>query len=139
RINLALVTEIIRALNTHQDTDLLAIARGGGENLNIFDHTELAAAAISIKPIFLTALGHSADEPLLQKVADKALITPTALGQYFHDLYSKTIEDLNGSKAKLIGDLSNQIDLNYQQKIQELNDRLAKIRRTNEILGLALS
>jgi exodeoxyribonuclease VII large subunit len=132
RINLALATEIIRALKTHQDADILAIARGGGENLNIFDNTELAEAAISIKPIFLTALGHSADEPLLQKVADKALITPTALGQYFHDLFNKTIEDLNGSKTKLIGDLSKQIDLNYQQKIQGLQQQLTDTIRTGK-------
>jgi exodeoxyribonuclease VII large subunit len=163
RINLALVTEIIRALKAYQDTDILVIARGGGENMHIFDNPELATFAITIKPIFLTALGHSADEPLLQKVADKALITPTALGQYFHDLYTKTIEDLNGSKAKLIGDLSKQIDLNYQQKIQglqqqlsesirtgkeslqnverqsrALSDRLASSRRVNQILAIAL-
>jgi exodeoxyribonuclease VII large subunit len=163
RINLMLVAEIIRALTTHQDTDVLVLARGGGENMKIFDNADLAAVAITIKPIFLTALGHSADEPLLQKVADKALITPTALGQYFHDLYTKTIEDLNGSKAKLIGDLSKQIDLNYQQKInglqqqlfdairtgketvenlerqsKSLSDRLEKTRRANQFLAIAL-
>jgi exodeoxyribonuclease VII large subunit len=90
-------------------------------------------------------------------------LQPTALGQYFHDLYTKTIEDLNGSKAKLIGDLSKQIDLNYQQKIQglqqhltdtlrtgketlqnierqsrALSDRLEKTRRANQILTVAL-
>jgi exodeoxyribonuclease VII large subunit len=132
RINLASVAEIIRALKTHQDTDVLVLARGGGENMKIFDNAKLAAVAISIKPIFLTALGHSADEPLLQKVADKALITPTALGQYFHDCYIKTIEDLNGSKAKLIGDLSKQIDLTYQQKIQGLQQQLTDAIRTGQ-------
>jgi exodeoxyribonuclease VII large subunit len=130
RINLALVADIIRALKTYHDADILAIARGGGENMNIFDNPDLAAVAMTIKPIFLTALGHSTDEPLLQKVADKALITPTALGQYFHDLYNKTIEDLNGSKTKLIGDLSKQIDLTYQQKIQGLQQQLNDAIRT---------
>jgi exonuclease VII large subunit len=132
RINLASVTEIARALNNYQDTDVLALARGGGENMAIFDSPDLATTAIATKPIFLTALGHSADEPLLQKIADKALITPTALGQYFHDLYDKTIEDINGSKAKLIGDLSKQIDLTYQQKIQGLQQQLSDSIRTGK-------
>ncbi len=145
RINLSQGTDIIRALQTHQETDMLVIARGGGEKMNIFDNPEIAATAISLKPIFLTALGHTADEPLLQKVADKALITPTALGQYFYDLYTKTLEYQQ--------DQSQQIDLaqvtetirtsretvkNLQQQSKELYTRMAKIRHVNQLLGLAI-
>jgi exodeoxyribonuclease VII large subunit len=131
-INFSLVNEIIRALQANQESDILVLARGGGENMNILDNSEIAAAALTLKPIFLTALGHSADEPLLQKVADKALITPTALGQYFHDLYTRTVEDFQGSKAKLIKDLSQQIDLNYQQQIKRLEDRLTETTRSGQ-------
>lgn len=145
RINLSLVTEIIRALQAHHDTDILVIARGGGENMNIFDNPEIAATAITLKPIFLTALGHSADEPLLQKVADKALITPTALGQYFYDLYTHALEYRQGQSPRLdlqqINEtirISRETVKNLQQQSQVLNERMAKIRRTNQLLGLAL-
>jgi exodeoxyribonuclease VII large subunit len=132
RINLSLIAEIARALKAHQETDILVIARGGGENMAIFDSPELASVSLALKPVFLTALGHSADEPLLQKVADKALITPTALGQYFYDLYTRTLEDLQGSNATLIKDLAKEIDLTYQQKIQGLQQQIADTIRTNQ-------
>jgi exodeoxyribonuclease VII large subunit len=79
RINLGNSSEIIRALQTNPDPDIVAIACGGGDHLNIFNQPAITEAAIQLKPIFLTALGHATDEPLLQKVADKAFITPTAL------------------------------------------------------------
>lgn len=129
RINLAQSAEIIRALKSHGDTDILVIARGGGENLQVFDHPALAEIALGLRPIFMTAIGHSADEPLLQKVADKSFITPTALGQYLHDLYNKTIDEFNDSKTKMIGDLTKQIELNYQTRLQDLQTRLVDTAR----------
>lgn len=124
RINLAQPAEISRALKTHTDTDILVIARGGGENLSVFELPALAETAIDIRPIFITAIGHSTDEPLLQKVADKAFITPTALGQYLRDLYNRTIDEFNDSKTKLIGDLTKQIELNYQTRLLDQQTRL---------------
>src|SRR5262249_11747453 len=77
---------IIQALNIAPTTDILAIACGGGEHLNIFNQPAIAEQALTLTPIFITALGHAADEPLLQKVADKAFITPTAMGQYLRQI-----------------------------------------------------
>jgi exodeoxyribonuclease VII large subunit len=130
RINLSQAAEITQALITQQNTDILVIARGGGENMSIFDNPAISEAALRLHCIFITALGHSTDEPLLQKIADKSFITPTALGQYFHDLYNKTLDDLNHSKAKLIADLSKQIELNYQHKLQDLQKQLVETTRT---------
>jgi exonuclease VII large subunit len=156
RINLAQPAEIIRALKGYSDTDILVIARGGGENLSVFDNPTLAETALTIRPIFITAIGHSTDEPLLQKIADKSFITPTALGQYFHDLYNRTTDEFNDSRAKLIGDLTKQIDLNYQTRLQDLQirhqealhateqhihyltSRLAKTGRTKTILSVVI-
>jgi exodeoxyribonuclease VII large subunit len=145
RINLARITEIIQALQAHQDTDILVIARGGGENMNIFDNPEIAATAITLKPIFLTALGHSADEPLLQKVADKALITPTALGQYFYDLYAHALEYPQGQSQQIdlqqVSEtirISKETTKNILEQNQALYARMVKIRRANQLLGLAV-
>ncbi|HVW59670.1 MAG TPA: hypothetical protein VHC48_06540, partial [Puia sp.] len=45
-------------------TDWEIISRGGGENIQLFDNTDIAVAALTLKSIFVTAIGHSNDEPL---------------------------------------------------------------------------
>src|SRR6202012_1443116 len=87
RINLHAETEILQTLRRYNDpaaTDLLVLSRGGGENLEVFNSPVIAAYCLELRPLFLTAIGHKEDTPLVQKMADKAFITPTALGQYLH-------------------------------------------------------
>jgi len=136
RVNLSQPAEIIKALETHDGADILIIARGGGENMAIFDNPAIGETALKLRSIFMTALGHTTDEPLLQKLADKAFITPTALGQYFHELYSKAIDEINGSKAKLIGDLTKQIELSFQARLHDLNTRLSEVTQNGKEAAL---
>jgi exodeoxyribonuclease VII large subunit len=70
--------------------------------------------------------------PLLQKVADKSFITPTELGQYFNQIYNHTIKELQNSKAKLVEDLSKQIDAGYQIQIKSLDEQLERNKILNE-------
>lgn len=124
KVNLTRVPDIIQAMRENDNSDILVVARGGGENIQIFDNPELSQQVLNLKSVFVTAIGHAADEPLLQKLADKHFITPTALGQHFHDLYNRTLDEFNNSKAKLISDLTKQIELNFQTQIQSLSVRL---------------
>lgn len=124
KVNLTRVADIIQAMQDNDETDILVISRGGGENMQIFDSLELSQQVLTLKPVFVTAIGHAVDEPLLQKLADKHFITPTALGQYFYDLYNRTLDEFNNSKAKLISDLTKQIELSFQTHIQDLSSRL---------------
>ncbi len=39
--------------------------------------------ALGLDSYFVTAIGHAQDVPLLEKIADKTFITPTAFAQYF--------------------------------------------------------
>src|SRR6266498_4387034 len=133
RINLSFETEIRNALLSHdKNTDILVVARGGGENMEVFGRTSLAEHALSLTSLFVTAIGHKEDVPLLQKVADKAFITPTALGQYFNDIYNQTIEELQGSKAKLIEDITTQLKSNYEMQLVNLNDKLQSNKELSE-------
>ena len=66
------------------------------------------------------------------KVADKAFITPTALGQYLNDIYNETHEQLQNSKAKLIDDISRQFKANYDKQIQTLSEKLKATEELNE-------
>ncbi len=69
---------------------------------------------------FVTAIGHKEDISLLQKVADKAFITPTALGQHLRELYNNTIEELQNSKAHLVKQVTVQLETNYKKQIENL-------------------
>ncbi len=124
KINLSSADEIIRAFAAYSNSDILVIARGGGENMQIFNTASIAEKALSLPCIFLTAIGHKEDTSLLQKMADKAFITPTALGQYFNEIYNHTIEELQFSKAKLVEDITTQLKGNYEMQLTNLNEKL---------------
>jgi exodeoxyribonuclease VII large subunit len=142
RINLTSEKEIIDALQSHQErSDLLIVSRGGGDKMEIFNKPDIAEAALQLSCHFVTAIGHQQDNTLLQRVADKAFITPTALGQYFNDMYNRTMEEMQNSKAKLVEDITIQLEANYAKQIQNLEEHLkgaeelhAKAAKHTEIL-----
>lgn len=76
------VGEVIAALgklDADPDVDVIIIARGGGDfqNLLVFsDEALLRAAAACATPI-VSAIGHEADRPLLDDIADLRASTPT--------------------------------------------------------------
>jgi exonuclease VII large subunit len=108
------------------------VARGGGENMEVFNKPSLAEHALSLKSFFITAIGHKEDISLLQKVADKAFITPTALGQYFNEIYNQTVEELQGSKARLVEDITAQLKGSYEMQVNSLNEKLQSTKELSE-------
>ena len=133
RINLTSEKEIIESFHYYQKKcDILAIARGGGEHLEIFDRAEIAETALSLSVYFITALGHKENVPLLQKVADKPFITPTALGQYFNEIYNNTVAQLQNSKARLVDDITKQLEGNYKKHIENLQANVLNLEKSNK-------
>jgi exodeoxyribonuclease VII large subunit len=133
RINLSSEAELIRAFQEYgTNTNIIVVARGGGDNMSVFNKPSLAEEALSLKCFFLTAIGHKEDESLLQKVADKAFITPTALGQYFNEIYNRTIEELQNTRAKLVEDITTQLKSNYEMKLTNLNEQLKGHKEVSE-------
>ncbi|MCA9945418.1 MAG: hypothetical protein KC449_18170 [Anaerolineales bacterium] len=102
RVNLLDKWAIINALaQGDKDFDVIAIVRGGGPGLEIFDDVAIAEASLLLKPILVTAIGHAQDDTLLQKLADKQFITPTALGNYLRETAVPTpTSALNTSTSK---------------------------------------
>jgi exodeoxyribonuclease VII large subunit len=134
RISMNSETEIVDALDRFNDTgmtDLLVLSRGGGENLEIFDSPVIAERCLNLEPYFLTAIGHKENTSLVQRVADKAFITPTALGQWLRSIYNDTMAELENSKARLVETITQQLKTGYEKEVQNLNDRI----RTMEELG----
>ena len=73
------VTAALRSLDADPDVDVIIVARGGGDfqNLLVFsDETLVRTAASCVTPI-VSAIGHEADRPLLDEVADLRASTPT--------------------------------------------------------------
>lgn len=134
RINLSSEEEIITTLDrlNNENYGLIAVSRGGGDNLDIFNRFTIAEKAVALTSLFITAIGHKDDNTLLQRVADKAFITPSELGQFLNDAYNHTVEELENSKAKLIESVKKQLTANYQKEIDNLNEKL----RSHEELRL---
>jgi exodeoxyribonuclease VII large subunit len=76
------VTEIMEALtrlDTDPDVDVIVIARGGGsmEDLLPFSDEALVRAVAAVFTPVVSAIGHEANSPLLDHVADVRASTPT--------------------------------------------------------------
>ena len=85
---------------------------------------ELAEYCLTLKPFFVSAIAHKENVPLVEKIADKRFITPTAFGQYLKEIYNNTIEDFEQSKAKLIDDVTKQLKANYEKQLSNLSQQL---------------
>ena len=73
------VTAGIRQLDADPDVDVIIVARGGGDfqNLLVFSDESLVRAAAACETPLISAIGHEADRPLLDEVADLRASTPT--------------------------------------------------------------
>lgn len=81
------VASLIRALNTLDEDDeveVIIIARGGGsleDLLSFSDEGLIRAVARTTTPV-ISAIGHEADSPILDLVADQRASTPTDAAKY---------------------------------------------------------
>ncbi len=134
RISLSAPGEIINTIKLldNQSADLICIARGGGENLDIFENSEICESIINAKTIIASAIGHAQDVSLFEKLADKKFITPTQFGHYLKEIYENTIEEFEQSKAKLVHDITSQLSANYGKQVQNLTEQLIANRELHE-------
>ena len=73
------VAAAIRELDADPEVDVIIVARGGGDFQNLLafsDEALLRTAAACVTPL-VSAIGHEADRPLLDEVADLRASTPT--------------------------------------------------------------
>jgi exodeoxyribonuclease VII large subunit len=127
RIGMTSEGEIIDALERYNDsglTDILVLSRGGGENMEVFESPAVAELCVDLAPLLVTAIGHKENVSLVQRVADKALITPTALGQWLRAIYNDTVAEMEHSKAKLVETVTVSLKANYEKQVQNLEDRI---------------
>jgi len=73
------VMSALAKLDADPDVDVIIVARGGGDfqNLLVFSDEALVRAAAACSTPIVSAIGHEADRPLLDDVADLRASTPT--------------------------------------------------------------
>ncbi|MEQ1735196.1 MAG: exodeoxyribonuclease VII large subunit [Rhodoglobus sp.] len=73
------VISAIQILDADPEVEVIIVARGGGDfqNLLVFSDEALVRAAAACQTPLVSAIGHEADRPLLDEVADLRASTPT--------------------------------------------------------------
>ena len=92
--------EVIAALaelDAHPEVDVIVIARGGGsfEDLLPFSEEALIRAVAAATTPVVSAIGHEADSPILDAVADLRASTPTDAGK-------RIVPDISEETARII-------------------------------------
>lgn len=73
------VVEALQKLDANPEVDVIIVARGGGAFLDLigFSDERVVRAAAAAKTPIVSAIGHEADHPILDDVADFRASTPT--------------------------------------------------------------
>ncbi len=119
------VGEVVAALaklDADPEVDVIIIARGGGDFQNLLpfsDERLVRAAAACVTPI-VSAIGHEADSPLLDNVADLRASTPT-------DAAKRVVPDVTEELAKVL-DARGRIQTRVNSFISGEWDKLQQVR-----------
>ena len=91
----------IRALDADPEVDVIIVARGGGElqHLLPFSDEEVVRAAFHAATPLVSAIGHEADRPLLDDVADLRASTPT-------DAAKRVVPDVSEEREGIASDMA---------------------------------
>ncbi len=112
----------IKELDSDPEVDVIIIARGGGSFLDliVFSDEALVRAAAAAKTPIISAIGHEADRPVLDEVADLRASTPT-------DAAKKVVPDVVEERAnidRMLGQLFNRLS----QFVSTSMDQIAALR-----------
>lgn len=116
--SVAQVTAALAELDADPRVDVIVIARGGGslEDLLGFSNESLVRAVAAANTPVVSAIGHEADRPLLDEVADLRASTPT-------DAAKRIVPDLSEELAgvqRMRGQLSRGLELLLSRERERL-------------------
>lgn len=116
------VISAMRSLDADPDVDVIIVARGGGDfqNLLVFSDESLLRAAASLSTPLVSAIGHEADRPMLDDVADLRASTPT-------DAAKRVVPDVSDELSRMQQARSG-MRLRITQRISTEVDRLEALR-----------
>lgn len=139
--------EIARAIaraSAMRDVDLIVLARGGGsfEDLFVFNDERVVRALAASRIPTVSAIGHEADSPLTDLVADQRAATPSAAAQFLPKR-SDLLRQLAVLRRALQRDVERPVAVRRQrvdgarrrlvaasrERIGVMRDRLARVER----------
>ncbi len=120
--SVAQVSAALAELDADESVDVIVIARGGGslEDLLGFSNESLIRAVAAAKTPVVSAIGHEADRPLLDDVADLRASTPT-------DAAKRIVPDL-AEELALVNQARQQLARGMSVFVQRERERLAQLR-----------
>jgi len=141
--NMASPLSVASALqaSARSTADVVAVVRGGGAGLEVFDDPQVARAALSMPRPLVTALGHAVDVSLLDEVADLNLETPTRLGQWLRELAEQVASERAASLAAVqreVDALRRDLEVARRER-DRLGTELLEARSTVQVLSAAAS
>ncbi|WP_235779043.1 exodeoxyribonuclease VII large subunit [Sinomonas notoginsengisoli] len=112
----------LRELDAHAEVDVIVIARGGGslEDLLPFSNEALVRAVADAHTPVVSAIGHEADRPILDDVADLRASTPT-------DAAKRIVPDV-AEELLRVKQCRDRIDRQVRLYVERESERLASIR-----------
>jgi exodeoxyribonuclease VII large subunit len=112
----------LKELDARPEVDVIVIARGGGslEDLLAFSNEALVRAVADAMTPVVSAIGHEADRPILDDVADLRASTPT-------DAAKRIVPDV-AEELLRVRQCRDRIDRQVRLFVERESDRLASIR-----------
>lgn len=120
--SVAQVSAALAELDADEQIDVIVIARGGGslEDLLGFSNEALVRAVAAANTPVVSAIGHEADRPLLDDVADLRASTPT-------DAAKRIVPDLTEELAR-VNQARQQLSRTMTVFVQRESERLTQLR-----------
>lgn len=108
--------------------DIIALVRGGGDrqSMETFNNIQLSELFIKLNTVTITAIGHTVDETLLDKLADKKFHLPHDYGASLHNIVEKLSLERSNSRALLIDEVKKDVSKQFFEQIKTLTEQLSK-------------
>jgi exodeoxyribonuclease VII large subunit len=123
-------TSIISKLEEiyQSDYDVIAVVRGGGDrqSMEAFNNIRLSELFIDLGAVTVTAIGHTIDETLLDKLADKRFHLPHDYGAGLHAIVEKLSHEKSNSRALLIDEVKKDVSKQFSEQVKTLSEQLLK-------------
>jgi exodeoxyribonuclease VII large subunit len=118
------VTAAIRVLDADDEIDVIIVARGGGDFQNLlgFSDEELVRTAFACVTPLVSAIGHEADRPLLDEVADLRASTPTDAAKRVVPDVSEELNRVQQARARM-GSCISSLLRHETHRIEQLRTR----------------
>lgn len=108
--------------------DIIALVRGGGDrqSMEVFNDIVLSELFIALEAVTVTAIGHTVDETLLDKLADKRFHLPHDYGAGLHSIVEKLSHEKSNSRALVIDEVKKDVGKQFAEQVLTLEKQLKK-------------